>query len=244
MRYPLLALALTAMPLVAAAQQSSSQNETEDVRRYTVEMIIFEYEENISVGSEIFVPEVLNPRADQDDLQDDSQDADTADDRNADRRVYKFESNVLPRSAFTMNDTWGRLQRLDAYRPLMHFGWTQTTIPEDQTPELSLARFGRPVGGLDGTLKLYLSRFLHLDIDLSMPAPEGASSDALRAARQSAPVNTYADPAARENPGDTYVPEYGPVRYRIAEDRIMKNGDVRYFDHPKFGVIAKVTRVD
>jgi hypothetical protein len=24
----------------------------------------------------------------------------------------------------------------------------------------------------------------------------------------------------------------------------MKNGDIRYFDHPKFGVIAKITRVE
>ena len=32
--------------------------------------------------------------------------------------------------------------------------------------------------------------------------------------------------------------------YRIEEDRIVKNGDVRYFDHPKFGVVVKVTRVE
>ena len=42
------------------------------------------------------------------------------------------------------------------------------------------------------------------------------------------------------------VDEYGewlpsPIRYRIFEDRIVKNGETRYFDHPKFGVIAKVT---
>ncbi len=24
----------------------------------------------------------------------------------------------------------------------------------------------------------------------------------------------------------------------------MKNGELRYFDHPKFGVLAKVTRVE
>ncbi len=35
-----------------------------------------------------------------------------------------------------------------------------------------------------------------------------------------------------------------PIRYRIFEDRIVKNGDVRYFDHPKFGVIAKITRFE
>ena len=35
-----------------------------------------------------------------------------------------------------------------------------------------------------------------------------------------------------------------PVRYRIQENRILKNGELRYFDHPKFGVLAKVTRVE
>ena len=35
-----------------------------------------------------------------------------------------------------------------------------------------------------------------------------------------------------------------PVRYRIEEDRIFRNGELRYFDHPKFGVLAKITRVE
>ena len=30
----------------------------------------------------------------------------------------------------------------------------------------------------------------------------------------------------------------------LLENRIVKNGELRYFDHPKFGVIAKITRVD
>jgi hypothetical protein len=34
----------------------------------------------------------------------------------------------------------------------------------------------------------------------------------------------------------------GPVRFRIFENRIFKSGDLRYFDHPKFGVLAKITR--
>ena len=35
-----------------------------------------------------------------------------------------------------------------------------------------------------------------------------------------------------------------PIFYRIQENRIIKNGEIRYFDHPKFGVIAKVTRIE
>ena len=36
----------------------------------------------------------------------------------------------------------------------------------------------------------------------------------------------------------------GPVRYVINENRILKNGELRYYDHPKFGVLAKVTRIE
>ncbi len=36
----------------------------------------------------------------------------------------------------------------------------------------------------------------------------------------------------------------GPVFYRLREDRILKTGDIRYFDHPKFGVIAKMVRIE
>jgi len=35
-----------------------------------------------------------------------------------------------------------------------------------------------------------------------------------------------------------------PLRYSINENRIMNSGDTRYFDHPKFGVIARVNRIE
>ncbi len=38
--------------------------------------------------------------------------------------------------------------------------------------------------------------------------------------------------------------ELRPVRYRISEDRIFRSGELRYFDHPKFGVLARITRAD
>ena len=40
------------------------------------------------------------------------------------------------------------------------------------------------------------------------------------------------------------TPPHPPVYFRIQENRILRNGELRYFDHPKFGVVAKVTRVE
>lgn len=234
-------LAALLLPVLVAAQQTGTDDDVEEVRLYTVEVIIFEYAENVSVGSEIFVPTLLNPRTEME------PDADEAADEDKDeepRIEYQFEYNTLARNELTMNETWGQLQRLDAYRPLMHFGWTQTAIPADQTPEFKLARFGRPPSGLDGTLKLHLSRFLHLAIDVTMPATDDASALSSPTARQMEPVRAYTDRRSGSEFGDDYVPEYGPVQYKIDEVRIMKNGETRYFDHPNFGVIAKVTRIE
>ena len=62
---------------------------------------------------------------------------------------------------------------------------------------------------LDGSLTLYLSRFLHLVVDLELGAANAT-----------------------------------PVFYRIEEDRILRNGELRYYDHPRFGLLARVTRVE
>jgi hypothetical protein len=103
----------------------------------------------------------------------------------------------------------------------MHFGWTQATWPEEQTEPLSLYRFATPPADLRGSLTLYLSRFLHLVVDLQLDANVPSPLDF-----------------------STIQPQRGPVRYVINENRILKNGELRYYDHPKFGVLAKVTRVE
>jgi hypothetical protein len=110
----------------------------------------------------------------------------------------------------------------------MHFGWTQTTYPEEETEARPLSSYATPPPGLQGDLKLYLSRYLHLALNLQMAAPgtqtNGGQSDG-RDYLGSEPVSF-------------------PVHYRINEDRIFRHGELRYFDHPKFGVLAKITRAD
>ena len=136
-----------------------------------------------------------------------------------------------------MRDIYSKLRTLDAYKPIMHTGWTQSPVEKDIAPPIRLRMLGQAPLGLGGHLTLYLSRYLHLVVDLALDAEPSA---------QSYGGDPFGTPDA-ESQG-TYVfsdkPELQPsrVRYRIFEDRIFKNGDVRYFDHPKFGVLAKVTR--
>ncbi len=190
------------LPVMAANAQALQEDAEQEPRRYTVEMIVFTYAEDIGSGGEVFV---ADPSPD-------------------DTQQMPAKPVALPdtgfarlrRSDFTMGDIRGRLDRLRAYQPVMHFGWTQATYPAELTRDIELASLAATADGIDGTVKLYLSRFLHLVIDLQMDAE--------------------AEPVA-----DTFTPA-APLRYRIQEDRIFRSGELRYFDHPKFGVLAKVTR--
>lgn len=217
---PLLLLTAVLFSKPLAAQEAQSNDDAEvELRRYTVEVIVFVYKENVSVGSEIFVPERIEDDADVENEQDiDKSVPSNVDDRGR-RPMPPFQYVRLRRSELTMTDTAGMLNRLQAYEPIMHFGWTQTTLPDMETVALPLDKLSTPPRRLHGTLQLYLSRYLHLVIDLAMDAPDSDYSVETR----------------------HYVQ---PLQYLIHEDRIMKNKEIRYYDHPKFGVIAKVTRVE
>ena len=244
-----LGITLVAAGSIAHAQFPARQDnadEAEEPRRYTVEMIIFEYAEDVGLGSEIFVPDLVQPELDMaDDVLDAPVDelpgAEPADEETVD---VELDIRTLQRDELTMGDTLERLERLDAYRPLMHFGWSQATVEEDLSPELPLARFGSPPPGLDGDLKLYLNRFLHLVVNVSKLAPEGALPMRSNRAAIESPTGRFDSATERTTFNRDFVVEYEPLRYRISEDRIMKNGETRYYDHPKIGVIAKVTRVE
>ena len=212
--YSLLSLLLI---LPAVAQEPADDIEEQEIRRYTVEIIVFKYAEDVSSGSEVFLGDKIE--FDEDELE-------TLELRPF-RSVGDFkpmpdiEFVLLEEEDYQLTEALGRLQRLDAYEPIMHFGWTQATWPEEQTEPLSLYRFASPPADLHGSLTLYLSRYLHLVVDLQLDNPVASPLD-------------YS----------TIQPQRGPVRYVINENRILKNGELRYYDHPKFGVLAKVTRVE
>ena len=158
----------------------------EPVRRYTVEVIIFRYADSVSAGSEVFVPD---PPPEPEPIREFGDDtfaqpaavepvpigADGApvvldEDGNPieDELTAEPRANyvLLPYDALTMFSTWDRLDRIDAYAPLAHFGWYQVVEPFGEPVAIPLAELTAPPAGLDGDFTLYLSRFLHLAVAL------------------------------------------------------------------------------
>ena len=180
-----------------------------------------------------------------------------------------YETVLFTADELTMLDMFDRLDRLDAYEPLLHVGWAQPALPEAETTTLAIEDFGNPVDGLEGAFTLYLSRYLHLVVDLDLAAVRGEEAESGDGDEPRA--LTYEETVVRyglgydERPGATIhddavgidedadpEAEFGadtitmvlPLTYSISENRIVASGDVRYFDHPKFGVIARVERVE
>ena len=159
----------------------------------------------------------------------------------------QIELHLLGPGQYTMDDIYRRLEQLDAYEPIMRAAWTQTTPTKEVSPAVHLRALGTPPAGLDGSITLYRGRYLHLVVDLALDA-EGeretlSATDRLVYGTDEVGNDQVGDDRMGEQDGA----EFGgmlrlPVRYRIAEDRIMKTGEIRYYDHPRFGVIAKVTK--
>jgi len=247
-------LILSLWSLAATAQEELPLEllELEDVRQYTVEIIIFSYEENVSVGTEVFVPD--EPPEEEDPLLDigaEDEASVLSDERTsgedgdeADSPIREIELVLLAEEELTLDKIARQFALLDVYETIMHFGWTQPTYPEAETAPIELRVFGDPPAGLEGSITLYLSRYLHLVVDLALDAPIDADDSVAfdQPVYSDDPTYSFGDSRPRYN--DAYGRRPLPTRYRIQEDRIVKNGELRYFDHPKFGVLAKITRVE
>lgn len=247
----LILLLLGTQPMLAAAQVDTEiAVEPEQPRRYTVEVIVFRYAQEVATGSEIFPPEDMDVgQIDTDDEPVVIGGEALEEIPSVPRRYRDIEFTLLTKDQYTMGDIMERLQRLDVYEPLMHFGWTQATWPDEDTLPIDLGRMAKLPDGLAGTLRLYLSRYLHLVVDLELDGPVPAISGG-----RSDPILDYGDYRSLDDEGSIddarsqdRIDDYGvpqPVRYRIEENRILRSDELRYFDHPKFGVLAKVVRVE
>lgn len=111
-----------------------------------------------------------------------------------------------------------RVRAISGYVPLLHTGWVQPGLPEDQSEPFDLAT----IGTLNprGTVRVHLSRFLHVTLDLTY-----RDQDVSVASEGTAGLSELA---------------LAP-RYRLRTTRNVRSGELHYFDHPAFGVLVRVT---
>jgi hypothetical protein len=128
----------------------------------------------------------------------------------------------LREDTHTLMRTYQRLEKIDAYEPLLHIGWIQTAWSTDDSRPY---RFEPPATdgiGISGTVTLYKERFLHIEVDL-----------ALETVKQ--PVRTPF--FIGSGSGDS------PDVFKLTESRRIRGTTTHYFDSPQFGLITRIQEV-
>ncbi len=97
---------------------------------------------------------------------------------------------------------------------------------------------------IDGSITVRLSRYLHMDIDLTYTIKEER------------PVQTHNDKTALKLSAATESPKLystlmaanitsgKPIKYRLVHSRKMRSKEIHYIDHPKIGIIALITPIE
>lgn len=116
-----------------------------------------------------------------------------------------------------------KLRAISAYEPLVHVGWVQPGLPETDAVPIDLGTLG--ILNPRGTVRVHLSRFLHITLDLTYQAKGSAA------------------PAATATAGDGLDEIVLAPQFRLQATRSARSNELHYFDHPAFGVLVRVTPV-
>jgi hypothetical protein len=112
-------------------------------------------------------------------------------------------------AASELTNTATALRSDSRFRILLHKRWSQPAEARSTTKPVQLSTGDRE---LDGMLRFYIARFLHLEVNLTF--------------QPLALVQTAF-------PGESQA-------FQIIEQRRIKTQEFHYFDHPKFGAIVRV----
>lgn len=137
---------------------------------------------------------------------------------------------TLPADQYRLQAEAKRLTDDGNYTILMHTGWRQPGLAREEAIAVRLQSAPQQVDTtnptpaplvLEGTVRLILSRYLHLEADMFY-RPDAA-----------VPAKSHSFFASDE-PAD-------PMVYHLHETRRMRSKEVHYLDHPMFGIITLVT---
>lgn len=195
---------LHAAPATAPAKPAAPATSSDD-KSYELEVLVFENKSTELAGEEQWPPFL------------DAVDAGTKDAAEPD--------NAKPGSR--LEAAAAALRADPRYRVLAHKTWTQ--FAEAKKDSLPVRISDGDAKELDGSVRLYVSRFLHLDIDLALRGSEAIQPFKLEPGSTLAPL-----PA---------TPTPGVALYKISEGRRVKSKEIHYFDHPKFGALVYINSV-
>jgi len=124
----------------------------------------------------------------------------------------KFVQSV-PAAQFQLNALAQKLQNTANYQPIAHFAWQQTASSWGSRAGFTVAKLAGAVPGLSGIFYLERGDYLHLGMALNYQS-------------------SNPPPGLAASPGTVFV---------LNESGRVRVDQLRYYDHPAFGVVALVT---
>lgn len=132
-------------------------------------------------------------------------------------KIRGLESAVIPEKiegdSFFQPVITKSLEQDGHYRVLAYLRWVQTVDAKSIAKPIRVASI--TPGELDGTIRFFMSRHLHLDVNLLF-------RETVAAAGSESAANLY----------------------QISEQRKIKTQETHYFDHPRLGVLVRVMPVE
>lgn len=130
--------------------------------------------------------------------------------------------NSLSSNQKQLHGIYNRLTKLSSYTPIMHGGWLQPLKSKEKIKPVQIIHHSSN-RQLEGTLTFHRGRFLHLNIDLQLSESPLLADNVINLSTTGRQANTL---------------------YRLKETRRIKTSHTHYFDHPRFGVLTIVEKID
>ncbi|GIX29621.1 MAG: hypothetical protein KatS3mg124_0093 [Porticoccaceae bacterium] len=166
--------------------------------------------------------------------------------RDRDAAALPEPFSPLPGEAWQLRPAAARLARADGFRVLFHAAWVQPAAGKKSTPWVHVSG-GSPlaegVRELEGALRIWQGRFLHLEARLWRAEPPAPGEEG-RVALPPPPRRPLSAELIQLGVEPPPTVATGPLAARVdllAQSRTVSPGRLVYLDHPRLGVLALVT---
>ena len=213
--------------------RAQNNNSFSDSPSQQIEIIIFEYLDHNSSGNEVFNKIEENYQLEKEIPNNQNQEDTSIEVGLLTSKFKEVSISLLPtarqialkisqRKSLNMSAIYNRLNRLRVYEPVIWGGWEQRLTNEQNAFPVNLRSIKNTLGKFDGNIKFYESSGgrLRLSVDIEM----------------------YEKIEILANESDGELHEQMINTYKISNDKEMRYDELRYFDHPKFGLIAKIQK--
>ncbi len=194
----------------------SSAHAEEEIPNYTIEVIIFETFALKSWTEEYWPEEFESPDYDNALILQDLLSGAT----NSGAMNIKPQANELTSEADKLSPRKG-------YRILYHQTWSQNTTDDKNMPKLAIDNSNMDGAGsmVSGTIKLYKSRYAHVDFDLDFERkiPDRVKEDFM---------------SNQKLTEEDILPE--TWHFHLKESRKIRPNQLHYIDHPLFGILVQM----